>query len=151
MSLLLIVALFMLSAALQNSEMFGHLYGLLLVVNVLGLVLLLTLILINVYRLVAQYRARVMGSRLTLRLLGMFVLLAVLPVAVVYFFSIQALHKGIDTWFDVRIEQALNDAMTLGRAALDTVKDDLAQKTRDMALELEDRPDKGLVAALSEL
>ena len=151
LSLLLIVALFMLSAALQNSEMFGHLYGLLLVVNVLGLVLLLTLILINVYRLVAQYRARVMGSRLTLRLLGMFVLLAVLPVAVVYFFSIQALHKGIDTWFDVRIEQALNDAMTLGRAALDTVKDDLAQKTRDMALELEDRPDKGLVAALSEL
>mgnify|MGYP001569030065 FL=1 len=81
LSLLLIVALFMLSAALQNFEMFGHLYGLLLVVNVLGLVLLLTLILINVYRLVAQYRARVMGSRLTLRLLGMFVLLAVLPVA----------------------------------------------------------------------
>jgi len=151
LSLLLIVALFMLSAALQNSEMFGHLYALLLVINVLGLVLLLTLILINVYRLVAQYRARVMGSRLTLRLLGMFVLLTVLPVTVVYFFSIQALHKGIDTWFDVRIEQALGDAMTLGRAALDTVKDDLAQKTRDMALELEDRPDKSLVAALSEL
>jgi nitrogen fixation/metabolism regulation signal transduction histidine kinase len=151
LSLLLVVALYMLGAALQNSEMFGHLYASLLVINVLGLVLLLTLILVNVYRLVAQYRARVMGSRLTLRLLGMFVLLAVLPVAVVYFFSIQALHKGIDTWFDVRIEQALNDAMTLGRASLDAVKDDLAQKTRSMALELEDRPDKGLVAALSEL
>ena len=136
LSVLLMVALFMMNAATQNSELFGRLYSLLLVINITGIILLLTLILINLYRLAVQFRTRVMGSRLTLRLFGMFVLLAVIPVSVVLFFSLQAVNKGIDSWFDVSTEKALDDALLLGRTALDAIRQDLVKTGQDTALEL---------------
>ena len=151
LSLLLLAALAMMSAATQNSAMFSRMYSLLLVVNIVGIIALLVLIIVNLRHLAAQYRARVMGSRLTLRLLGFFVLLAVIPVTIVYFFSIQAFNKGIDNWFDIKIENALDDALSLGRTALDAIKDDLDKKTRDMAFDLEPFPDKLVAPILNDL
>jgi len=151
LSVLLMVALFMMNAATQNSELFGRLYSLLLVINIAGIILLLTLILINLYRLAVQFRTRVMGSRLTLRLFGMFVLLAVIPVSVVLFFSLQAVNKGIDSWFDVSTEKALDDALLLGRTALDAIRQDLVKTGQDAALELEDTPVKLVLPALDFL
>ena len=151
LSALLAIALFMMSAAAQNSAMFGRMYSALLVINVAGVTLLLALILVNLYHLYRQYRARAMGSRLTLRLLGMFVALAVLPVAMVFFFSIQTLNRGIDNWFDVRIERALDDALLLGRASLDAIRQDLVKSANDMASELESTTDRTALPALNYL
>ncbi len=151
LSLVLLAALAMMSAATQNSALFSQMYSLLLVINILGIIVLLALILANLKHLATQYRNKVMGSRLTLRLLGFFVLLAVTPVSIVYFFSIQAFNKGIDNWFDVKIERALDDALSLGRTALDAIKDDLSKKTRDMAFELEPFPDKMVAPVLDDL
>jgi len=134
---LLLASLVLMSAATQHSELLGRLYSVLLLVNVLGIVLLLALILFNFLRLIDQYRARRPGSRLTMRLLLLFVALSVVPVLVVFFFSVQTLHRGIDNWFDVRIEKALNDAVQLGRTALDALKQDLLKNTQEMAAELE--------------
>jgi len=151
LSALLVASLFMMSAAAQNSAMFGRMYSVLLVVNILGIATLLTLILFNLLQLVRQYRARVMGSRLTLRLLGMFVALAVAPVAVVFFFSIQTLNRGIDNWFDVKIEQALDDALMLGRTSLDAIKQDLLKSAQEMAIELEAHSERTVLPALNYL
>ncbi len=151
LSVLLVASLFMMSAAAQNSALFGRMYSLLLVVNIVGIGTLLALILINLYHLIQQYRARVMGSRLTLRLLAMFVVLAVAPVTVVFFFSIQTLNRGIDNWFDVRIEQALDDALMLGRTSLDAIKQDLLRAANEMALELEANSNRTVLPALNYL
>ena len=151
LSVLLLVALTLMVAATQNSALFGSLFSPLLIINVLGLVLLLALILFNLGRLVSQFRARVLGSRLTLRLLGMFVLLTLIPVSVVFFFSLQALNRGIDSWFDVKIEQAMDDALSLGRNALDALKKDLKQTTQEMAIELEGTSDRIAVPTLNYL
>ncbi len=151
LSALLVASLFMMSAAAQNSAMFGRMYSLLLVINILGIGALLALIVANFYSLIKQYRARVMGSRLTLRLLAMFVALAVAPVTVVFFFSVQTLNRGIDTWFDVRIEQALNDALLLGRTSLDAIKQDLVKTTNEMAIELEMSSDRTVLPSLNYL
>ncbi|HEX7044911.1 MAG TPA: ATP-binding protein [Burkholderiales bacterium] len=151
LSALLVASLFMMSAAAQNSAMFGRMYSVLLVVNILGIATLLTLILFNLLQLVRQYRARVMGSRLTLRLLAMFVALAVAPVAVVFFFSIQTLNRGIDNWFDVKIEQALDDALMLGRTSLDAIKQDLLKSAQEMAIELEAHSERTVLPALNYL
>jgi len=151
LSVLLAVSLGMMTAATQNSELFGDIYSLLLLINVLGVSLLLALIALNVINLVRQFRARVLGSRLTLRLFGLFVLLSVVPVIVVYGVSVQAFNRGIDNWFDVRIEEALDSALALGRAALDTTKEDLIQKTRELAAELDGPRDRVTVAALNRL
>ncbi len=153
---LLLAALLMMHAATQNSAIFGRLYSLLLVVNLLGIVLLLGLILFNVYRLIEQYRARVLGTRLTLRLLVMFVLLSVLPVSTVFLFSIQILNRGIDNWFDVKIERALDDALLLGRSALEATKQDMVKNAQAMSQELESisagpRGARTLLSALGNL
>ncbi len=152
LSALLIAAFVMMNAAAQNSALFGRLYSVLLLVNILGVVLLIALILLNLFHFMEQYRTRVMGTRLTLRLLVMFIVLAVLPVSVVFFFSIQTLNRGIDNWFDVRIERALDDALLLGRTALDAQKQDLVKNTQEMAVELETLPVKQKLGGLrSEL
>lgn len=139
---LILVSLYLMSSATQNSEHFGELYSVLLVISVCELVLLVTLISANVWRLLRQLRAHVMGSRLTLRLVVMFVLISLGPVTLVYAFSLDFLRRGIDSWFDVRLERALDDALELSRTALDGRMRDLLRETKNIARETE-----GLAAA----
>jgi len=134
--ILLLVSLYLMSAATQNSKEFGRLYFGLLLINILGLVTLVTLIAINLARLVRQYRHQVTGSRLTVRLVIMFVLLALAPVSVVYYFSIEFIQRGIDSWFDVRLEKTLSDALELSRTSLDARKLDLLKQTEQLAKEV---------------
>lgn len=117
--ILLLVSLALMSDATHQSERFGRMYSWLLLINAMGLVVLTTLIGANLFWLVRQHRAGAAGARLTTRMVARFVLLAVLPVSVVYYFSLQFLHRGIDSWFDVRIEQALGDALELSRTTFD--------------------------------
>ncbi len=116
---LLLVSLFMMSESTQNSAQFGRLYVWLLGLNIAGLVVLVGLILANLYRLSRQIRQQTAGARLTLRLVVIFSVLALAPVSLLYYFSLQFLHRGIDSWFDVRVEEALTDSLELGRSSLD--------------------------------
>ena len=85
-------------------------------------------------------RAKVFGSLLTFRLVLMFALVALVPGALVYTVSLQFLAKSIESWFDVRVENALEGGINLGRAALDNLLVDLRGKATSMALELSDQP-----------
>lgn len=135
---LLLVSLSLLSGATHNSERFGEMYSLLLLINAAGLVFLAALVIANIIGLIRQRRMNVPGARMTSRLVVMFVVLAVVPVSVVYYFSLQFLQRGIDSWFDVRIEQGLDDAMNLSRAALDVRLRDILNLTVRMAEDLSD-------------
>ncbi len=148
---LLLASLVIMSDATQNSDRFGRLYSLLLLFNAAGLLALASVICFQLYRLLAQHRARVAGARLTLRLVALFVVLAVVPVSVVYYFSLEFLRRGIDSWFDVRVERALEDALDLSRASLDLRMREALRRTEIMARELE-RANPGLAAiTLNEL
>lgn len=136
LSLALLGTLVLMSAAMQNSAKFGALYSVLLLSNTAGLVAFVGLIGINVRRLASQLRRREPGARLTLRMLLIFVALAVLPVTVLYSFSLDFLKRGIDSWFDVQIGQALDGALELGREALDLRMRDLLSQTEAMAEEI---------------
>ncbi len=146
-TLLMLASLKLMSDATENSATFGELYSWLLLVNVLGLIMLAGLIAANLYRLLTQLRNRVAGARLTARMVIMFVVLAVTPVLLVYYFSIQFLHRGIDSWFDVRVEQALNDALELSRTALGVRMRELHKRTESMADRLQ-AADDSMVAIL---
>ncbi len=134
--LLLMVSLYTISDATSHSATFGKYYNWLLFFNAIGMIALLLLIAINVYKLVVQYRLKAIGSRLTARMIGVFVLLTIIPVSVVYYFSLSFLHRGIDSWFDVGVETALEDSLHLGRSAIDLRKRDALNKTRSMASEI---------------
>lgn len=142
---LLLTSLYLLSAATHDSGDFGRMYSLLLVINIAALLLLLTLISRQLLRLVRQYREQAPGARLTGRLVAMFVVLAVVPVSVVYYFSLQYLHRGIDSWFDVKVERALEDALALGQTSLQSHVRELLRSTRAITPALEDIP-QGMAA-----
>lgn len=133
---LLLTALALLSNAMESSAHFGRLYSGLLLSSSLGLLLLAVLILVNLYRLLRQYRAHAPGARLTLRLVLMFGLITLAPVALVYYFSLQFLRQGIDSWFDMRVEQSLEDALELSRTALDLRLREVLKQTDRMAAQL---------------
>jgi nitrogen fixation/metabolism regulation signal transduction histidine kinase len=137
---LLLVSLYFLSDATHNSERFGQMYSVLLLINGASLVLLGALVVANIFTLIRQQRKNVAGARMTSRLVIMFVVLAIVPVSVVYYFSLQFLHRGIDSWFDVRIEQGLDDALDLSRAALDVKLHDVLNVTIRMAEDLSAAP-----------
>ncbi len=137
---LLLVSLSYMSDATHNSERFGQMYSWLLLVNAAALVVLGALVVANIIWLIGRQRKKAPGAMLTTRLVAMFVILAVVPVSVVYYFSLQFLQRGIDSWFDVRIEQGLDDALVLSRAALDVRLRDVLEQTGHMAEELSESP-----------
>jgi nitrogen fixation/metabolism regulation signal transduction histidine kinase len=150
LTLVLLVSLKLMSDATEDSATFGRLYALLLAVNVLGVVALGGLIAVNLGSLLRQRRAGLAGSRLASRMVVIFVLLAGTPVLVVYYFSVQLLQRGIDSWFDVRVERALDDALDLSRTSLDTRMRELHRQIETLAAELVGTPNEVLAARVED-
>lgn len=149
--LLLLLSLYLLTAATENSALFGRLYVWLLLLNIVVLVALIALIAHNLWRLLRALRAGRSGSRLTARLMVLFVLFAVVPGMVVYAFSMQFLRSGIDSWFDVRVEEALNDALELSQASLDLRMRDMLRRVQAASRALVGVPDGLMALTLSDL
>ena len=112
-------SLFLLATATANTALFAQRYDLLLVLNGALVVLLMLLVGYQLWRLRRNLKAGVFGSRLAVRLVLLFALVAVLPGALVYAVSVQFLGKSIESWFDVRVDRALEGGLNLGRNALD--------------------------------
>ena len=129
-------SLWLMSAATENSGQFGRMHLALVVINILGLIVLVSLISFDVLRLARQYQRKAAGSRLTAKLVAIFSVMAVVPVSIVFYFSLGFLQYGIDSWFDVRIERAMEDAIKLSRASLDMRMRDLLKQTREMSASL---------------
>jgi len=136
LSVSLLGSLVLMSAAIQNSGRFGALFSVLLITNLLGLCAFVGLIVINARDLLRQLRQRQPGARLTLRMLLIFVALSVLPILVLYAFSINFLARGVDSWFDVKIGDALDDALELSRSALDLRMREVLNQTEKVAEEI---------------
>ena len=144
-------SLLMMSKSLQNSELFDRFYLGLLLFNALGLISLSILIILNLKRLIRQLKNRVIGSRMTIRIVILFSLLSVTPVLIVYYFSLDFLHRGIDSWFDLRIEQALDDSLELSRLALDVRMRELLNTTEKIAEELSDTNNAELPSHINQI
>lgn len=148
---LALVALFLLSRTPQNSADFESLHIIILLINIAGVVVLFALAIANLARLLRDYRNHVPGARLKARLVGMFVGLAVLPLLVVFYFSIQFINRGIDTWFNVEVEAGLDNALELSRAALESQMRDRLATTIQIGERLEAVDRRQLIFELSML
>ena len=151
MAVFMVMSMSLLSAATENSSQFGRMHLVLVVVNVLGLIVLVGLIGVNFIRLFRQYRRKAIGSQLASRLVLIFVLLSVAPGLVVYYFSLGFLQRGIDSWFDVGVQKAMNDVLELSHASLDLRMRDFMRSTRGMTDKLADVPDSVVLLTLNDL
>lgn len=145
------ILLFLLASASANSSFFEQNYPWLLGLNALVAVLLLGSVIVLLARLYKRYRRGKFGSRLMARLVLLFALMGILPGGLIYLVSVQFVSRSIESWFDVRVESALESGLNLGRAALDESLNDLHSKARNMAQELADLPDTALSSRLSRL
>ncbi|HRK57834.1 MAG TPA: PAS domain-containing sensor histidine kinase, partial [Burkholderiaceae bacterium] len=135
------VLLYLLALASSNSQTFARNYPLLLSVNGTIAVFLLVVVVALVLRVVRRLRARRFGARLMARFALAFALMGAVPGALIYVVSMQFLSKSIESWFDVRVDRALESGLTLGRAALEAQLSDLTTQARAIALELADVPE----------
>ena len=145
------ILLFLLASASANTALFARYYPWLLGLNAVVALSLFVLIVWQVRALWREHRARVFGSRLKLRLMLMFGLMAVLPGVLIYGVSVQFVTKSIETWFDVRVENALESGINLGQSTLDSMLEDLVAKGQAMALELGEQPESQRRAMLGRL
>lgn len=145
------VAVFLLATATASTTFFAEHYTLLLVLNSAVALTLAGLVLYQLMTLRRKLRAGVFGAKLTLRLVLFFALIAVLPGALIYTVSVQFLAKGIESWFEVNLDRALESGLNLGRGALDNMLRDLTAKADTMALALSVRPASEHVGALNTL
>ncbi|HEY2146173.1 MAG TPA: ATP-binding protein [Steroidobacteraceae bacterium] len=135
-----ITALFLLASAAQNSEKFDKWLPWILLVNISGLLTLFALLAGKLTRLVRDYRKHVPGSRLKGRTVAIFSALAVAPILVVYYFSLQFLNRGIDSWFEIEVSQGLKDTSELSHAVLEVRKSEFLQHTQVVAHTLSGLP-----------
>jgi nitrogen fixation/metabolism regulation signal transduction histidine kinase len=141
-------ALYLLGSAAQDSTLFNRWLPWILFVNIAGLLTLFALLAVKLFRLAREYRRHAPGSRLKARTVAIFSALAVAPILVVYYFSLQFINRGIDSWFEVEVSQGLRDTRELSRAALDVRVREFLQNTEAVARSLSTLPDFDLVGAL---
>jgi nitrogen fixation/metabolism regulation signal transduction histidine kinase len=136
-----LVLMFLLAAATNNRALYERNYARLFGVNVVVAVLLMLVIGWVAFRLVRRLRQGKFGSRLLIKLAAIFALVGVVPGVLVYFVSYQFVSRSIESWFDVKVEGALDAGLNLGRATLDSLAADLAAKTRTASSQLADVPE----------
>ncbi|WP_076592617.1 sensor histidine kinase [Herminiimonas arsenitoxidans] len=145
------ILLFLLASASENSNLFEQNYPWLLILNAVVAAALLILVVLLLVRLFKRYKRGKFGSKLMMRLVFLFAIIGILPGVVIYTVSVQFVSRSIESWFDVRVESALESGLNLGRAALDSSLNELQTKARNMALELSDLSDAMQITQLSRM
>ena len=136
-----LVLLLLLTLATNNRDMYERNFVWLVGVNVLVAVVLVAVLAWGALRLTVRMRRGRFGSRLLMKLAGIFFVVGVIPGLLIYVVSYQFVSRSIESWFDVRVEGALTAGVSLARATLDTMGADIASKTREASTQLAQVPD----------
>ena len=146
-----LVLLFLLTQATDNRELYERNYRQLFILNVVVATLLMLVIVWLCLRLMLRLKQGKFGSRLLLKIAATFALVGLLPGLLIYSVSYQFVSRSIESWFDVKVEGALDAGLSLGRATLDSLASDLGQKTRASAAQIIDMPDASVGLSLERL
>lgn len=141
----------LLALAAANTEFFAANFSFLLILTALVVAFLAGVFVYQVFSLWRRVKAGVFGARLTARMVFAFGLMALLPGVVIYAVSVVFLLKSIESWFDVRMESALESGLALGRSALEHLTTELVKKGEGLAHQLALLPPAMQIDRLDEL
>jgi nitrogen fixation/metabolism regulation signal transduction histidine kinase len=125
-----LILVFLLGVATNNPALYERHYVWLFWVNVALASTLVAVIVIAAVRMLWRVSRGRFGSRLLLKLAAIFALVGILPGVLIYAVSYQFVSRSIESWFDVKVEGALDAGLNLGRGTIDTIVADLGTKTR---------------------
>jgi len=145
------VLLFLLAVASGDTQLFDSYYSWVLGANVVVGVGLLAVVLFLLARLYSRYRRGRFGSRLMARMVLNFAMMGIVPGIVIYLVSVQFVSRSIESWFNVKVESALESGLNLGRAALESSLRDLQLKAAGVSEELSDMSDSLITARLPKI
>ncbi|MEI6804219.1 MAG: ATP-binding protein [Burkholderiales bacterium] len=145
-----LILLYLLLEATNNRDLYERNYATLFTINVAVAALLFCGIVWVGYSLGIRLRQGKFGSRLLVKLAVIFSLVGFAPGLLIYIVSYQFVSRSIETWFDVKVEGALEAGLNLGRASLDTLSNELAAKARSAASQIAESPDISLGLALGK-
>ena len=145
------VGLFLLATASANTALLAQHYQALLIVNGVIAALLAVLVVRQLLMLWRRLKSGVFGAKLTLRLVLLLSLMAIVPGALLYGMSMQYLGRSIESWFDVKVDKALEGGLKLSQDVLDNMLRDLKSKASAMSLQLTQRPAAEHTVALNTL
>ena len=148
MVLIGLALLFLLTISTNNRTQYEDTYGQLLIVNTVVASLLLLLILWMAIRLAVRLKQGKFGSQLLVKLALIFALVGIAPGVLIYVVSYQFVARSIESWFDVKVEAALDAGLNLGRVTIEVLSTDLGNNASVAARRLSDLSD---VAASLEL
>jgi PAS domain S-box-containing protein len=146
-----LVLAFVLSFTTQGGGFYERHFVWLFWVNVAVAGLLTLVIGIVALRLAVRVRRGKFGSRLLIKLAGIFAVVGLLPGLVIYTVSYQFASRSIAAWFDVRVAGALDAGLALGKGTLEALTNDLMNKTRVAAERLSDAGTLSAPLALERL
>lgn len=145
------ILVFLLATASGSTSVFARYYNVLVWLNLIPLGGLVSLVAIRLFQLWQKVSRKTFGSRLSLRLVMMFAVVAILPGAIVYTLSVQFLNRSIETWFDVRVDNALERGLNLGQSAIDYQLADLSRKAGVIAWDIRNESSGAMLPRLSRL
>ena len=128
-----LVLAFLLSVATNSPALYEQHYVWLFWLNVALAGILVLVIVATAVRLLLRVSRGRFGSRLLLKLTSIFALVGVVPGVLIYTVSYQFVSRSIESWFDVRVEGALDAGLALGRGTVDALVGELANRTRRAA------------------
>lgn len=134
-----------------NASRYAQYYDLLLALNGVFALSLVFWVLVLAARLVRQIRRRQFGARLTARFALSFALIGVLPGALIYVLSVQFMSRSIESWFNVRVDSALESGLSLARVVLDQQLQELETKAQAVARQLRELNDSDMSLLISSL
>ena len=138
-----LVLAFLLSIATNNRGLYERHYVWLFWVNAAVAGFLILVIGFAAVRLTLRVQRGKFGSRLLLKLAAIFALVGAVPGVLIYTVSYQFVARSIESWFDVRVEGALDAGLNLGRSTIDAQREDLTNKTKQAAERLGERSTGG--------
>ena len=136
-----LILVFLLAQATNNRLLYERYYTRLFAINVTVAALLAMVIGWGIYRLLMRLRRGKFGSRLLIKLAAIFGLVGVLPGLIIYVVSYQFVSRSIESWFDVRVEGALESGLTLARTSLDTQAREFGNQLRSGSASLAEVPE----------
>ena len=105
---------------------------LVILADLVYVLLLAALVLQKVVRILAARRAQSAGSRLHLRLTGVFAILALLPTVSVAVFAVLTINMGLEAWFSDRVRRVVGNALMATESYQREQRQAMRQDTRSL-------------------
>lgn len=134
------LSLFILAATSTDSTLFERWFPALLMVNRAIAVMLFGIVVAMTVRLAQRMHGHEFGANMTAHMATRTAVLALVPCLLIYFVSSVFISRSIDSWFDVRVEKALDSGVTITRGILVQHQLETEAAARSIAARLTNTP-----------